>query len=237
MERQSRRKPPTVTQFVTDELRARILRGELAPGADVDENELARDLDVSRTPVRYAVRHLAHDGLVELVPRRGARVKRFDLRDALNTMEVRTALEALAFRKVAPHIADEDLVRLRELHHAVRDACDEGDYKTVVEADLAFHDYVVQRSGNDQLIDFAGKLSIVMAAAFWIGGHNKNASAFSRQRDDHLPLLNALASRDGEAAEAAIRAHIDDSEQYILRLMAEDQARGASAEEVALAIG
>lgn len=203
---------PTITQAVTDELRRRIVHGELGPGARINYNEVAQELGVSPTPVRDAAQRLADDGLVELSPRRSACVRQLTLQDAREMTMLREALEALAFRIVAPHITDDDLARLRELHQANYEACVEGDYTAAVEADTAFHHHVVRRTGNERLMDFLRRLS-VLRAALRISLYKMKASVLSRTRDDHLALIDALATRDSDIAEAAIRKHVRTTHQ------------------------
>ena len=219
---------PTIAQLVTDELRGRILRGDLEPGARLDMDALAEDLDVSRTPLQGAVERLADEGLVEVIPRRGAYVAEPTVQDALEMAQLREALEAFAFRTVASHITDDDLARLTELHQAYHDASVQEDSEAAIRADIAFHDYVIQRSGNERLIHFVRRLSILMVALRV--SCRMEPVPFLGTREDHLPLLEALASRDAEVAEAAIRRHIRGTQQDLVRRMHEEPVETASAE-------
>jgi DNA-binding GntR family transcriptional regulator len=203
-------KPPTVAEVVTDELRRRVVQGELPPGSHVREADIARALGVSVTPVRHALHRLADEGLVELNPHRGATVKELTLNDFLELAEVREALEAVAFRKAAPNITDEDLAQLRELHQAYHDACLRGDFQAALSADLAFHELVVQRSGNARLQELIRRLAILRLC---LEAQNQTADTtrYLKDKDSHLPLLQALSMRDSAAAEEAIRQHTQEA--------------------------
>jgi DNA-binding GntR family transcriptional regulator len=213
---------PTVRQVVTDRLRAMILRGDLQAGSALDENALANLLGVSRTPLREAIQRLDDEGLVETIPRRGAYVKALTVKDAIEVAELREVLEAFAFRKAAPVLDDEDIARVRELHEAYRRACLREDAESAIQADVAFHDYVIQRSGNDRLREFTRRLSLLMLALRLES--RISATAFGPSRDDHLPLVEALATRDPDVAEQAIRGHIRNTLQEFQELSQSAQA-------------
>jgi DNA-binding GntR family transcriptional regulator len=199
----------TMAQLATDELRRSILQGELPAGTRLAEDELGQRLGVSRTPIREALRRLADEGLVRITPHRGTYVNEFTVQDAVEMTVLREALEALAFRLVAPRITDADLARLHELHQANHDACVQGDFDAVVETDSAFHAYVVQRTGNRRLMDFMRRIS-VLNLALWLGVYRRllRAEDLYRTRDNHLPLVAALAKREPDFAEAAVRQHV-----------------------------
>jgi len=157
-----------MAEFATDELRARIFSGQLKGGTRLSEEELAQKLGVSRTPIRDALRRLADEGLVHVSPHRGTHVHELTPQDAIEMTVLRETLEALAFRTVAPVITDDDVARLQALYEANREACIEGEFEAVVETDTAFHDFVVRRTGNRRLMDFARRLS-VLRLALWLG--------------------------------------------------------------------
>lgn len=225
---------PTIADVVTTELRARVLRGELEPGADLNEAELAQDLRVSRTPVREAIRRLADEALAELIPRHCARVKQLTLKDVLELTELREALEVLAFRKLAPVITDEDLSRLGQIHEAYRSAGNDEDFDQAVELDTAFHRYIAEKAQNDRLMDFMRKVAI-FTTYVRIRSYKKNALTPFRSQDHHVPLLDALASRDPDAAERAIRSHIANTRRFLESCWAQDGDGRAPAGEAASA--
>ena len=198
---------PTAAQAVTDQLRDRILAGNLEPGSRIDQGQLVQELGVSLTPVRDAVRRLTEQGLIELIPRRGAYVRELTLHEAIEITELRELLEAFAFRRVAPHITDQDLKRLRQLNQVLLDACDKGDWVASMNADEAFHQQVAELAGNRRLADVMRKLS-VQTTWFRLAGREVPLSWLTAAANDHSLLVGILASRDPDAAEAAIRRHV-----------------------------
>ena len=217
----------TIAESVTDRLRARILRGNLKAGTRLKEEEVARVLGVSATPVRHAIRRLADQGLVEIIPHRGAYVTELTPEDIVSITELRELHEVCAFRKSAPHITDADLERLTELHQAYHDAYVENDYARGREADQAFHEYVVARSGNRWLADVMRRVSILTAhldAQLRV----PDTTDPVQDRDCHLLLLEALATRDPDAAEKAIRQHIRKTFESFTRAWAVGPTAGSN---------
>ncbi len=215
---------PTSAQIVADTLRERILSGDMEPGTRIYESQLAEALGMSATPVREAIQRLADEGLIEFIPRRGTYVKQLTLRDAVEIAELREVLETFVFRKAACNITDDDLARLKELHQAFHDACIKADGESAVQADIAFHDGVAQLANNERLRESLRRLS-ALRACYHIARYKKDASEHFRDRDDHVPLLEALASRDPDIAEAAIREHVQNAHQRVIRWM-EDAREG-----------
>jgi DNA-binding GntR family transcriptional regulator len=209
---------PTIAHAVAHDLRMRILRGEYPPGTRLKEQQVARQLGVSATPVRDAIRQLAEAGLLELVPNRGAFVKKFTLGDISEMAQLREILEVAAFREAARRITDEDLARLKEYDRVYQDAWAGSDYETGVEADLQFHQYVCEMAGNRRLADMTARLSI-LAAWLHLLRLRGGMLPLTRVRDDHLLLVDALASRDPDVAEAETRRHIRGTTGELLEWM------------------
>lgn len=197
----------TMSDSVADEVRSRILRGDLEAGTRLKERELAQELGVSATPVRDALQRLSEEGLVSIVPQKGASVRELTLEDAIEMTEFRELIEAFAFRKVAPEITDEDLAHLTALNRSYVGACDARDYDALVQADMAFHDYVVERAGNGRIAECSRRLSLQMIY-YRIDPDLITTAELPLLRDHHEPLIAALAGRDPDAAEAALRAHV-----------------------------
>src|SRR5699024_3570602 len=137
---------------VFNTLRRAILRGELKPGERLMEIQLANKLGVSRTPIREAIRKLELEGLVLMIPRKGAEVAEITEKNLRDVLEVRCALEELAVQLACDRI---DRARLRELHAAAahfKEVLGNADITELAEADEAFHDVIFQATGNNRLI-------------------------------------------------------------------------------------
>ena len=137
---------------VFNTLRQAILKGELKPGERLMEIALAERLGVSRTPIREAMRKLEQEGLVVMIPRRGAQVANITEKDLNDVLEVRIALENVAIEKACARMTEEEMRRLwlaaKEFEHTIA----EGNLVKLAEADVAFHEVIYQASDNKRLI-------------------------------------------------------------------------------------
>ena len=120
---------------VFNTLRQAILKGELAPGERLMEIQLAQKLGVSRTPIREAIRKLELEGLVLMIPRRGAEVARISEKSLKDVLEVRRSLEELAIELACQRMTEEDMQALEEAQKAFKAAIDQGDAMKIAETD------------------------------------------------------------------------------------------------------
>ena len=127
---------------VFNTLRQAILRGELQPGERLMEIQLAQRLGVSRTPVREAIRKLELEGLVLMIPRRGAEVAEITRQDLEDVLEVRAALEELAVKDACEHITDEQLQDLKKAANEFKRSLEGTDLVACAEADIHFHEII-----------------------------------------------------------------------------------------------
>jgi DNA-binding GntR family transcriptional regulator len=139
--------PPSTVQFVIDLLRDLLMQGALEPGARIKEGEIAERLGLSRGPVREALRTLAGDGLIELLPNRGARVSTYGALDVLELYALRSHLGSLAIHKLVLQPPTDLQHRLRPLVEQLRAAAQQREERRVVELDLVFQDQLVAASG------------------------------------------------------------------------------------------
>ncbi|EHN10511.1 putative regulator PutR for proline utilization GntR family [Patulibacter medicamentivorans] len=191
---------------VTDVLRERIYAGVYAPGAALRQEQLAADLDISRTPLREALRVLESEGLVRSEPGRGVRVVSVDARTLLAGYEVREVLDGLAARLAARRAEARDLAVLEAHLDDQRAALQEPDIGTYTRANVAFHTAIVDIAGNDFVV---AQLSLIPLTAQVFTPARR--IAFDRVRTsvaEHEAIVAAIAAGDEDAAESAARAHI-----------------------------
>jgi DNA-binding GntR family transcriptional regulator len=183
-----------------------ILRNQLPAGTPLSVPELARRLNISRSPVREAVQRLIYDGLAANVPHRGAIVSEIRPADFRGLLEVRQVLEGLAARLATQRATDDDL---RSLHDVLDDHArvhEVGDEPANVELDTRFHTIIREVAGNDDLSTILGRIqgrAHLSRFTLW--------RAKSNTRDalaEHRAIFDAMASRDAEQAEYAARQHI-----------------------------
>ncbi len=199
---------------VFNTLRQAILTGELKPGERLMEIHLADRLGVSRTPIREAIRKLELEGLVVMIPRKGAQVAKITEKNLKDVLEVRRALDTLAVRLACKRMDDTYKKQLRE-------ACDEfakvvkcSNTKDITEADVRFHDIINQSTGNDRLIQLVNNLAEQMYR--YRLEYIKDAAYHNRLIDEHEEIYNAIMEQDEERAAKAVVVHIDNQEASIL---------------------
>ena len=143
---------------VFNTLRRAILRGELKPGERLMEIQLANKLGVSRTPIREAIRKLELEGLVLMIPRRGAEVAEITEKNLRDVLEVRCALKELAVQLACDRMDVEGLVRLKEAAEKFREVLDSDDITQIAQADVLFHDVIYTATDNKRLIQLLNNL-------------------------------------------------------------------------------
>lgn len=143
---------------VFNTLRGAILKGELVSGERLMEKQLAEKLGVSRTPIREAIRKLELEGLVIMVPRKGAEVAQITKKDIKDVLEVRAALESLAVRLACEKMDEDSIVKLEKLRDEFVAAVKDNDVELVIQKDVEFHDAIFSATENEKLIQIINNL-------------------------------------------------------------------------------
>jgi DNA-binding GntR family transcriptional regulator len=191
---------------VADQLRARIAAGAAAPGSRIVELEVAREMGVSRSPVREALLKLAEEGLVAMVPYRGAIVVPLQRRRLVELMEFRLALEHFALERMVRRPDDGALVELRERVAAIRRAVRSRDRRRIVDEDLAMHRAVVAAARNSLLErSYDG---LVAQIRLYIGLTSARYARVEELAEEHEAFLAAVERRDLPGARDLLDAHI-----------------------------
>ena len=194
----------TLAQQARRRLRQRIVEGRLRPGQRLPLRPLATELGMSMAPVGEALRELTREGLLEAEPGWGARVRRLDSDSLRNQHILRTALECEAVRHSAARATEADLRALSETATELDGLiASHGDWKQVSELDSRFHLGVARLSGFDALVDALRANQLVRMLARG-GAISRNLERPPRQ---HLLIVEAIASRDPDAAERVVRDH------------------------------
>ncbi|WP_338826646.1 GntR family transcriptional regulator [Neomoorella thermoacetica] len=211
-----------VRQEAYQALREAILTGRLEPGTRLVERKIARQLGVSRTPVREAIRKLELEGLVEHHPRRGVVVARMSTREAFEVYSIRAVLEGLAARLAAEHINPVQLLKLNEIVRAMEQACEEENEERLQELHQEFNETVWTAAESPRLHQMINNL-----ADYIVGFTKVGYSVPGRVRAatrEHRELVEALARGDGEKAEKLARQHIENSRHaYFVQVALRDQ--------------
>lgn len=199
---------------VFDTLREAIINGILRPGERLMEIQLAEELGVSRTPVREAIRKLEREGFVVMVPRKGAFVAGISLKDIADVFEVRAALEALTAGLAAERITDEELEELERILVRKAEIIEESDVERFLESDTTFHDTLYRASRNQRLIQILNNLQDEIqrfrAVSLAYPGRLR------KTLEEHRKIVEAVAERDVERAQAMAWRHIENAENSLL---------------------
>ncbi|MCI9318610.1 MAG: GntR family transcriptional regulator [Lachnospiraceae bacterium] len=208
---------------VFNTLRQAILTGELKPGERLMEIHLAKKLGVSRTPIREAIRKLELEGLVTMIPRRGAEVAQITEKSMNDVLEVRRALDVLCVELACDRITEEELEQLKAACEAFEAAVKTKDAKKIAHADVALHDIIVCATGNQRLIQLVNNLSEQMYRYRF--EYIKDSSQHERLVEEHRVIYQSLVEKDKEAVSQAAKTHIDNQEISIIRQIRLDRQK------------
>lgn len=191
-------------------IRSRILDGSFEAGKRLKEGELSNECQVSRTPVREALRRLAADGLVDITPNSGAVVTRWSKSDVFELYTLRHHLEALAASWAAERRTDEQLERMKTLADAHSKLVNEGggpDYEAKVSRlNHEFHHLIIEAAGSRALS--AAVSHVIEAPLMFRNFARYDHARMLRSASDHQHLVKAIEARDGELASTIMKAHI-----------------------------
>lgn len=212
----SRIAPLALYQEVAERLRQRIFAHELEAGSWIDEQEIARQYGISRTPLREALKVLASEGLVTLKPRRGCYVIEVSDRDLDEVFGVMSVLEGECARICAESASDAELEALQAIHDRLEAAAHARDLDGFFEANQAFHEAIQELCGNRWMANVLADLRKVIKLS-------RHHSLFSDGRMDqslaeHREILAALRARKGADAQAKMRAHLHSGRAALARL-------------------
>jgi DNA-binding GntR family transcriptional regulator len=193
----------TIQQAVADAVRTRVISGQLPAGTRIDQDALAAEFSVSRMPVREALRQLGAEGFVTIVPHRGAIVTALSPAEVEEIYEIRAALEGVAARHASQTLTADDLERLRKVLAAMRN---EKQIDTWVALNAEFHNAINQASMRPRLLELIQRFREQSQPYIRLYVQRLHKSAQARK--EHRAILEALADRDADRAEAAVRAHL-----------------------------
>ena len=191
---------------VADQLRVRIFAHDLAPGAWIDEQSLAKEFGISRTPLREAIKVLAAEGLITMKLRRGAYVTEVNRGDLEQIFTILSLLEGQAAKEAATKAQEKDLNELDDMHLRLEKAAADRNLEQFFEVNVRFHERIIAIANNPWLTDVIADLRKVLKL--------QRKDALSRtgrlqsSLSEHREILKALLKRDPIAAEQAMRTHL-----------------------------
>jgi DNA-binding GntR family transcriptional regulator len=196
----------TLSQRAYEHLRGEILAERLAPGTELSEVALSRDLDISRGPIREAMGRLAAEGLITMRPRRRAEVRSLTTQELIDAYQVREALEVMAVRLAIPRISEADLARLEDLIDQMAGHADRQAVADYFAANVAFHETLCELSGNTKLREvhhrLEGEIGRFQARTLALRG------SLDGSLTEHRAIVAAIRLRDADKAAELTAAHI-----------------------------
>ena len=199
------------------ELKHKILTGEIVSQTRLMEIDLSEKMNVSRTPIREAIKRLADDGLVKVEPRRGAYVANISIKDMLDVFEVREDMEGFVAKLAAKRITDEEKEELREIAEEYEAAIEKADDKEdIIALDEKFHNFIVKCSGNEtlsELVKYVQELSLRFRYLYY-----DDYSLYESTAEQHNRIMEAINSGRAEEARVEADAHVKALKEFVFAL-------------------
>jgi DNA-binding GntR family transcriptional regulator len=212
-------------------LRDHIIDGHLADGARIPERQLCEMFGISRTPLREALKVLASEGVVELLPNRGARVRRMGARDLGELFDMMGGLEALAGRLACENITDEEVAAIEDKHHEMYGFYIRQDMPSYFECNQQIHRMILMAARNATLVPAHTGLSDRIRRLRFSANLARKRDRWGEAMREHETMLDALRRRDGATLSDILFQHLrnkrDATTEYMLEagLIEEEQAK------------
>jgi len=214
--------PRLLAAEVVERLRDMIIQGELAPGVKLNERVLCACLRTSRTPVREAIKYLASEGLVELLPNRGAIVTPITAATVREMFELLGALEALAGELACSKASDADIAEIRALHYQMLAHHARSELAAYFRVNQQIHMQLVESAGNATLTNTYRALNGRVRRARYMA--NLSRERWDHAVGEHQKILDALVRRDGELLPALLRSHLSNKMAVVMEALAQQSA-------------
>jgi DNA-binding GntR family transcriptional regulator len=211
--------PAALHEQVTQRLREMLVESRIAPGAKLNERELSEVLKVSRTPLREAIRRLAAEGLVELLPNRGAIALELSEADVRHTFEVMAGLEAQSGELAAERITDAELAEIKALHYEMLAAFTRRDLPAYYRLNSAIHAAINTAARNPVLSATYRQVNARLLALRFKS--NQDEAKWGAAMQEHEDMITALSRRDPAALRAVLLAHLFNKRDVVMAQLAE----------------
>jgi len=199
----------SMEQLAYEKLKDAILRRMLAPGTQLVESTVSEKLKSSRTPIRNAIRRLSSEGLINLIPNRGAFVIQPSKEEIIQAFDIRAELESTGLKFAFDKITDKDIEELKSIAAKEASATKENDHKEYHAMNKAFHMFFARKSGNIFLIEFTEKIldRINVYLQLYDEFYNVKLAEFEGITD-HKEIISLLQKKDMERIDKMLRSHI-----------------------------
>ncbi len=216
---------PVLHEQVANRLRQMLVEGRIAPGAKLNERTLCEELRISRTPLREAIKMLAAEGLVELLPNRGSVAVQLSEADVHKTFEVMAGLEALSGELAAKRITDRELAEIKALHHEMLAAFIRKDLSVYYRLNAAIHRSINAAAKNPVLTATYNQVNARLQALRFRS--NQDGEKWSRAVEEHEAMVHALEARDAAALSRVLTSHLDNKRAVVMEQIQSQEVRMA----------
>lgn len=207
----------TLNEIVCESLRATIIQGKIPAGERINELEYAETINISRTPIRYALRVLTQEGLLEYIPNVGVVVKQITPKDAREIYAIRKALDVLATVTAAERMTEEEFGELDKLLTLTEKKNTVGETQEVIKLFTAFNHFIYEKSDMLRLKEVVIKISEYLGRFREISLNSK--ARCNKAMEEHRLIYCAMLNKDEELIKEIIEEHLDFSFRFILREM------------------
>jgi len=210
--------PRTVLhEQVAARLRQMLVEGDIPPGAKLNERALCEALRISRTPLREAIKMLAAEGLVELLPNRGSVAVQLDEEDVRHTFEVMAGLEALSGQLAAERIGAAEVAEIEAMHFEMLAAYTRRDLSAYYRLNAAIHRAINVAAGNPVLTSTYNQVNARLQALRFRS--NQDGEKWQRAVAEHEAMVAALKARDGAALARVLTQHLHHKRDVVIEQM------------------
>jgi DNA-binding GntR family transcriptional regulator len=212
---------------VAHRLRQMLVENRIQPGAKLNERELSEVLNVSRTPLREAIKMLAAEGLVELLPNRGAIAVELTEADVLNTFEVMAGLEAQSGELAAERITEAELAEIKAMHFEMLAAYTRRDLPNYYRLNAAIHNAINAAAKNPVLASTYAQVNARLQALRFRS--NQDEEKWKAAVKEHEQMIEALGARDAAAMRRVLLAHLANKREVVVQQLRAAAAQSAKA--------
>jgi DNA-binding GntR family transcriptional regulator len=204
-------------ELTFQKLRSLLVEGAIAPGSKLNERELAEQLNVSRTPIREAIRRLAADGLVELIANRGAIAVQLTREDVIHTFDVIANLEGYSGELAAKNISDEALSELEAMHYEMMASYARRDLSSYYKLNLKIHNAINQAAANPVLSQLFAQVNARIEALRFRS--NQDGLKWEKAVKEHQEMIDALKARDSARMRQVMMSHVMNKRDVVVQLI------------------
>jgi DNA-binding GntR family transcriptional regulator len=216
--------PKLLPSRIAEKIRELITLGKLKPGERLKENKLAESSNLSRQPIREALRILELENLITIIPRKGAYVSEISLKEIEEIYEIRAMIDGYAARLAVPSITRQDLDELDEVVDLMGEAVREDDFEKLIKQNLSFHQKIITLSKNDTLVKLYESVLLPVRRYQRMG--LSLHSSWLVSLEEHRDILEALTSGDIEQVERVCREHALGAEKRLVDRLVSNRAEG-----------